>query len=217
MKRLAQYILPIIFISGCTTAGDPIHYLRHQDIPPPTTESFTHCYDYGCKNTVTVVLSDEIKMSMERLLKEKPLSAAEEREKIAQAIAGFEKTIGAVTGTEADKYGTFRILQESDNKKYDPRFQQDCVDESTNTTIYLLLLDQMGLLHYHAPAFPASRSPSMHSFWWHKTAVMTEIETGEKFAVDSWFHDNGNNAEIIALEEWEKGWKPAKTNIKSDS
>ena len=39
---------------------------------------------------------------------------------------------------------------------------------------------------------------------------MEEIETGQKYAVDSWFEDNGHPAHIVPLIEWKKGWKPQK-------
>ena len=113
-------------------------------------------------------------------------------------------------GTESDKRGTFRILEDNDSNKYNPRFQQDCVDETTNTTTYLLLLDQMELLHYHSPGFPVNRSPTVAAPWWHRSATIMEKETQAKYVVDSWFHDNGKAAEIVSVAAWKDGWNPPK-------
>jgi hypothetical protein len=89
--------------------------------------------------------------------------------------------------------------------------QHDCVDESLNTTIYLTLLEQKGLLRHHNVEDPTVRLPIIHSGRWpHQTAVISEIETSKFYAVDSWFHDNGAKAEIVPLRKWKDGWKPKK-------
>lgn len=45
--------------------------------------------------------------------------------------------------------------------------------------------------------------------WPHTTAVISETVSGRRFAVDSWFHDNGQPPEIVALDIWRWGWSPA--------
>lgn len=87
--------------------------------------------------------------------------------------------------------------------------QHDCVDESLNTTIYLTLLERKGLLKFHSVGTPTVRLPLIHAGRWpHQTATMIDTQSQIPYAVDSWFHDNGFPAEIIALEKWKKGWKP---------
>lgn len=80
-----------------------------------------------------------------------------ERDKISKAIQIFETDIGNITGTKNDKRGTFRLYQ--DDAPSTKNFQQDCIDESTNTTIYLGLLEQLGYLELHKPVFAANRQP----------------------------------------------------------
>lgn len=41
----------------------------------------------------------------------------------------------------------------------------------------------------------------------HNTIII-ETQSQKRYAVDSWFHNNGQPAEIITLEKWKKGWKP---------
>lgn len=137
----------------------------------------------------------------------RPLQSPEaERERIKTAIGLFEQKVGAKTGTSVDIHGTFFKTG---------KYQLDCVDESTNTTVYLSLLQQKGLIRFHRVEGPSVRLPLIHAGRWpHQTAVITELNTSEFFAVDSWFHDNGAPAEIISLKEWKEGWKP---NADSDS
>ena len=44
----------------------------------------------------------------------------------------------------------------------------------------------------------------------HQTAIIVERETSQRFAIDSWFHDNGHDAETIPLADWLYGWHPVK-------
>lgn len=206
MRRLI--IFSALFLSACA-AGDYRYYLHHRNITPPTIEAFTHCYNYGCEKRVTVALSDKTQNRLKKHFIPAPNNAKAEREKIATAIQIFEQDIGEKVGTKNDKRGTFRLYQ--DNTAQSRTFQQDCIDESTNTTIYIGLLEEMGLIQFHKAVFPANRQPFFSGApWWHQTAVMQEIKTGEKFAVDSWFRDNGHAAFVVSLHEWKAGWMAPK-------
>lgn len=129
-------------------------------------------------------------------------TAEQEREKIAMAIGTFEIIVGEKTGTSADKYGTFRNMG---------NFHHDCIDESTNTTTYLMMLKDRDLLNFHDVSAPDTRVPLLHGGKWpHRTAVVTEKSDGKQYAIDSWFHDNGFPAEVVSMTDWKKGWKPQK-------
>ena len=197
----------ILFLSACNS-GNPQYYLNLYDIKSPTAQNFTHCLNYGCQTRNLVSLPKTTHKKLTTLFKNTK-SAEDERTKVTQAIQIFEKDIGALTGTHNDKHGTFRIYQ--DDSIESQRFQQDCIDESTNTTIYLMLLQDLNLLTYNTPFFPASRSPiGSGSRWWHQTAVIQDIETKQRYAVDSWFFDNGEKAVIKDIESWKAGWNPPK-------
>ncbi|MCB1563671.1 MAG: hypothetical protein KDJ75_08870, partial [Alphaproteobacteria bacterium] len=117
-------------------------------------------------------------------------------------IGLFERVVGPRAGTDDDVFGTFG--------KVGPG-QHDCIDESTNTTVYLSLLNQKGLIRFHSISAPDTRSPLfMRGRWPHRTAVVFENGTGTAYAVDSWFHDNGFDAEVVPLQRWKEGWKPEK-------
>lgn len=112
----------------------------------------------------------------------------------------MEKIVGGLTGTEEDVRGTFRKTG---------RLQLDCVDESTNTTAYLIAFAERGYLKHHTVEGPSSRF-LLHGRpgWPHQTAVIKETETGQRYAIDSWFYDNGHPAVSVPLEEWSDGWTP---------
>ena len=206
MKHLL--LITALFLSACA-GGNNIDYLRMRDIPPPTIESFTHCYNYGCSARKTLSLPVKTKVKIDKIFARKTKSSTQEQSRIVKSIQVLEKDIGEITGTKNDKHGTFLIYE--DDATSTQSFQQDCIDESTNTTTYLTLLNNMGYLEFYEPAFPANRFPFANgNRWWHQTATMKDKETGERYAVDSWFEDNGVPAYIIPLKEWKNGWRPKK-------
>ena len=42
----------------------------------------------------------------------------------------------------------------------------------------------------------------------HNTAILLENKTGEAYAIDSWFHANGELPEVLPLKEWRAGYNP---------
>ncbi len=187
-------------LQGCSSSSfTQYDYLQKQGIEKPTPEKFTHCYRYGCDRKTDVTFTPKDWKKISNIFPDINTTAQQEREQIKQAIGLFEQIVGAKTGTKTDTYGTFR-----DNGP----FQQDCIDESTNTTIYLSILEQRSHLKHHKTLAPESRIPLFHGGRWpHRTAQIEEKKTGMRYAVDSWFHDNGFPAEIIPLTLWKKGWK----------
>lgn len=198
MKK-AAFLLTFLLLTSCSGIG-PEAYLAQHGVTAPVPQSFGHCRAYGCSKVDTVSLSKEQWHSIEKLFAGSSGDAAAERAIIAQAIGRFEQIVGKITGTEEDIAGTY--------KKFG-LYQQDCVDESINTTIYLSLLQQKGLIKFHRTGTPTARTifttarPGPH-----QTAVLIEKDTGARYAADSWFHDNGYPAEIVPLQEWKWGWRP---------
>jgi hypothetical protein len=84
------------------------------------------------------------------------------------------------------------------------------VDESTNTTSYLVVLQSNGLLRYHTVEGPLGEDNMLYGtmigrpvkYWPHYTATIRETKTGQRWAVDSWIGDNGENPSITKLEDW---------------
>ncbi|MGI9387632.1 MAG: hypothetical protein ACR2OX_09395, partial [Methyloligellaceae bacterium] len=82
--------------------------------------------------------------------------------------------------------------------------QQDCVDEATNTTSYLMFLDKQGLLKHHTVGIPFSKGRIWRGVknWPHWTAVLQEKKGGQRWAVDSWIYENGENPAVVKVDEW---------------
>ncbi|MCB1652157.1 MAG: hypothetical protein KDI46_08900 [Alphaproteobacteria bacterium] len=204
MKRLAFLTITLPLLSACAGTTDPNYqyYLQKKGLDTPIPQHFQHCHGYGCKHISVVNFTQNDWQEFEKLFSPPPPNAAAERKRIARAIALFEQKVGRITGTDEDIWGTFQ--------KTGP-YQLDCVDESTNTTIYLSLLEQEGLLRFHRIEAPTARVPILHAGRWpHQTALISETDTSRFFVVDSWFHNNGELPEIVPLKDWKAGWKPEK-------
>lgn len=206
MIRTFSYILmmgSLFILSACAcadSAAGPESYLARKGLSLPDKTFVQHCHGYGCKTIDRIELSKADWKHLGKVFKPKARDAQAERAKIAEAIGLWERKVGALNGTDEDIHGTFMKLGAN---------QLDCVDESTNTTIYMLAMKEEGLIRFHDILAPTARMPIIHAGRWpHQTAVIREGENGALYAVDSWFHDNGAAAEIVPLEVWKSGWKP---------
>lgn len=157
------------------------------------------CHGGGCARVTTAGIAQEEWQLLQHACQPMPMHAEAERTCIAEMLAGFERVVGAKTGTDADRGGTFG------NSAHDG--QMDCNDEAINTTNYLKLMQQHRLLQFHE-IMDVARRGFFFNGWPHTTAVIREIESGQRYAVDAWFYDNGHPAVIIPFETWKSGWKP---------
>jgi len=174
-------------------------YRLYDIVETPTVDQFSICSTHGCNTIETVSLTTEQWETVRQLFSQEAQSAEAERILIAQAIALLEQYVGKITATSNDKGGNGRGL-------FGHGKQMDCIDESTNSTSYLTLMDKAGLLKWHRAA--STRTRGFLFFRPHSTATIEEIGTGQIWAVDSWFHDNGQRPEIIPLADWKDFWEP---------
>lgn len=174
-------------------------FSRDDIITRPTVERFSVCLNHSCKTVVTQALSPEEWQRASAPLQPVAPTAAAERHAIGQALAIMEQIVGNHTGTREDKGGNLRGFGRPG--------QLDCIDESTNATTYLYLFASAGLLRHHTLE---SRSTRFGLFVGmpHTTAVIREVDSGRRYAVDSWFFDNGEPPAIVELSEWRAGWRP---------
>lgn len=172
--------------------------MREDIVTDPDPARFTICYDHGCASLAWVRLDAEQWQRVRALFPAPAETPQEERERIRRAVALLETMVGAMTGTAADRGGNWDGLGLGR--------QMDCIDESTNTTIYLRMLQKYGLLHWHHAADRVTRWSLFK--WPHTTAVIEERPSLRRWAVDSWFLDNGAPPFVLPLETWKAGWKP---------
>jgi len=189
-----------LLLSGCGATITPAGYLAKNNIPPVAADHFPHCRGYGCHTVETIQLSKAEWKRIDKFFKRPAKTAAAERNKISIAIAEFEKIVGPITQTHIDVAGTY--VQPGP-------YQLDCIDESTNTTVFLMLLNGKGLIKFHDVKAPNTRVPyGLGVFVSHRSAIIEDRATRIQYAVDSWFHDSGTPAEIVPLKIWKRGWHP---------
>lgn len=174
---MASCLLGMISVCGAQTA---------------TSAGFPVCYSHECGRQQFVRLSDRQWQATRALFTPDATSAAAERAMIRRAIAQLEQFTGVLAGTSADRGGNVAGAGLPG--------QMDCIDESINTTTYLGLLQQDGLLHWHEVQERERRSKWVLDVHW--TAVIRETASRQRWAVDSWFLDNGEPPYIQRLEDW---------------
>lgn len=157
-----------------------------------TSLTYRVCFNYDCNRWQTVRLyPGEWQVVVNQFLPAAG-SAAEERDMIRRAIAVLEHISGTQTPTHRDRGGN-AILENNHG-------QMDCIDESTNTSTYLSLLEDHGLLRWHRVAERVYRAPYWVDVHW--AGQIVEIETQQRYVVDSWFLDNGEMPYVQALNAW---------------
>jgi hypothetical protein len=192
----------ILLVAQTTFAAfDDIQRIYHQQ---PNLNQLEICQGGGCAKLSLIILNNADWYPVELLFNQPAQTAEQEREKIAAAIGLIEVIVGNKAGTSEDKAGTFN------NTAYSG--QQDCNDEAINSTTYMRLLKQAGYMVFHEIEDMRTRN-FFFTGWPHTTAVIHEIETGERFAVDSWFYDNGHPATIVPFHVWKTNYQPVDSPI----
>jgi len=194
-------------LAGCTyeRSGPPEHHLADWGAEPPSKRAVTVCHAYGCQKTTRVKISKQDVNELAKLMRKikKKDTPAEERRAVAYAVAWLEKKTGDIVGTKDDRPGM-------DLRASGDPTQQDCVDEATTTTSYLMFLASHNLIKHHTIGIPFSKGNLLKGilqgnavkYWPHWAAVLVEKETGQKWAVDSWIYANGENPAIVKVDEW---------------
>ena len=190
-----------LMLGACThvrTGPVSQHYVDFS-VRPPRNNTVYVCHAYGCRMQTPFRFTDADIAALKTLMQKtrKADSPHEERRAVAYAIGWMETRTGAVIGTSADRPGM------DFSASGDPT-QQDCVDEATNTTSYLLILERNGFLKHHTVGTPFSKENLLRGVagWPHWTAVLSENANGQRWAVDSWIYANGENPAIVEAEKW---------------
>ncbi len=199
--RLLMTIPVLAAISACTfeREGPPDYHYQEFKTRSPNGNTLFICHAYGCQMQTPVKFrAAQINEIAELMRKTKKADTPhEERRAVAYAIGWLERYVGDEIGTSADRPGM------DFHGPGDPT-QQDCVDEATNTTSYMLLLQNNGLLKHHTVGRPFSKGNILLgvSNWPHWTGVLFEKSNGKKWAVDSWIYANGENPAVVEADKW---------------
>lgn len=178
------------------------------------------CYNYGCAEEQWVSFSDARLAWVGEML---AAATTPERERalLAPVIGQMYAWAGQQSPIKADRGGNFADAGVVG--------AMDCIDHSTTTTRLLRLLEARGWLLFHRVLGPARRTRFL--IFQHLSAVIEEMpprwlqslsgsepdgkpDTAQptdalpRYAVDSWFVDNGQPAVVLPLHEWLKGGGP---------
>ncbi len=197
MIRIIKTLLLSLILSTALIAWAET-FVRDDVNTDPTPSAFTVCHGGTCENLEKVSLTDTQWLQIRKIFKINR-TPQQERKNIKLAIAKLEKIVGRLTDTYNDK---------AENKSDDDsNHYMDCIDESTNTTIYLMMIQRDGLLRWHTYQDRGNRGYFFNG-WPHTTAVIKETRSGQQYAVDSWFRDNGLPPYIVPFDVWRNGWRP---------
>ena len=199
--RAALAVFLATGMAGCVSANwsEPEDFYAYIGGTEPVGRTVAVCHSYSCRQRTQMAFSEE-DLTRVRTLLGAAETAAEERAALARAIGLIEEVVGQSIGTSEDR-GLLYTAGSGDPG------QLDCIDETANTTSYLLVMENEGLFRHHRVRKPALRGMLIDGRWPHFTAVVTERETGEDFAVDSWVRDNGQPPVVMPLEKWLTQWR----------
>ena len=162
------------------------------------------CFNFGCAAEEVAVFS-EIRLTWAEEILATADTAGRERQLLSLVTGRLYAWAGQQTPIHADRAGNFDDAG--------VRGGMDCIDHSTTTTRFLRLLERRGALHFHRVIEPARRGWIFQHF----SAQIEEIgprlmhaetEHIHRFAVDSWYVDNGRSAPVIPMELWRQGSDP---------
>ena len=143
--RLTSLFLLLSLVSPVMAEYHPDllgHSIAKDKIKNPSPERFSVCFQHTCAMVEHVSLSEAEWLKVGDFFTPEATSAAEERRQIAEAIAWLEIAVGSKIDALDDRGGNLEGFSASGN-------QLDCVDESTNSTTYLTMMEKAGFLKFH--------------------------------------------------------------------
>lgn len=192
---MKTFLIALLLIA----AALPAHARSDRALPSPPVDSLAAipvCHDFGCKRMATVNLPGIEWQGVAGWFFPRAATPAEERAHIAHAIGWMEVLIGRRTPTHKDL--ALDLPAGGDARALFPG-QLDCIDEAVNTTTYLKLFVQNGLLRHHTVVEAAYRRSIFNQHW---AAQIEEAKTGKRFTVDSWFYPNGYPPIVQFADKW---------------
>ncbi len=186
-ERMMRLICAIFVLSLIL----PASARANTDVVDVDIDRIPVCYDFGCRTRQTIGISPREWSQVRNWFRPLATDADTERKQIQQAVGWLEVVAGYYTPIFRDKG-----QNETDSRSPG---QMDCIDESTNATTYLRLLERHGLLRFHRVVDRAYRRTMWDQHW---AAQIEEIASGERWTVDSWFQDYGNLPYLQRTQEW---------------
>lgn len=196
MVRL--FILLSLFSSFALVGCGSVSGLNLGQYPDPTAapDNFIHCHGYGCGQKTRIGFNEFEWKSIRTIFSNPAHDAQMERQKIAKAVALMEQYAGKLVGVEND-LPKAPIIRQSHK-------ELDCIDETINTTKYLIFLEKDNLLLFHQVDRPVYKGMLLNGVYPHNSATIKEKNTGKIYVVDSYIFKNGDQPNIRPLDSWKK-------------
>jgi hypothetical protein len=161
------------------------------------------CYNWSCASTKELVFSREDLSAVTREMMRCSGKALHERlQSIRIGVWKMENLARKYLPVLAND----RAVNDQDR---DSEGRTDCVDNASNTTTFLRILDELSVLDGWTASNPRVRD--RFNLWQvHWTAVVIDDRNGDHWAVDSWFRPHGHLPFVMPLSGWlagKKGWK----------
>ncbi len=157
----------------------------------PKLDGIPICYNFGCNTRQLIRLSEKDWAEVEAFFTVPARAAEEERKKIVHATGWLEVIAGRYTPIYLDKG--------MNNIDYGTHGQMDCIDESMNMLTYLKLIEAGRLLRFHRVLDRAYRRTLWDQHW---AGEIEDLKTGQRWVVDSWFHDFGRLPYLQTTQDW---------------
>lgn len=164
---------------------------------PPTAQRMTVCYGFVCRRREILDFTPGDRNALTQLMATGRASAAAERAAVQKAMVWFDRRMGPIIGTN-------KRVARADFRYFDDKHNYDCWDTTRNTTSLLLVLQQWGLLKYHAVGDPRYRGNALVLQTPHNTAVLVERATRVEWVVDMWPRSYAQPPDVMTVEKWVK-------------
>lgn len=164
-------------------------------INPPSAETMTVCYGFVCRRRVELDFTPGDQKALTQIIASGKASAIAEREAIQKAVIWFDRKVGPMIGTTT-RVARADIRSGADAKNF------DCWDSTRNVSSFLLVLQEWGLLKYHAVGNPRYRGNILAMQLPHNTAVLVENASRVEWVVDMWTTRYAQPPDVMLVEKW---------------
>jgi len=165
------------------------------------------CHGFGCRYKETISITEKEWSQIKGFFRKAAETPAAEREQIRRAAGWFEVIAGRHSPIHRDKgkndypnqFETVRLNKDETRDLGTLVGQMDCIDESLNMTTYLKAMERAGLFRHHRVVERALRQSAVDQ---HYAGQIEEVDSGQRWVVDSWFYDYGSLPYVEEAKEW---------------
>jgi hypothetical protein len=218
LVRLFAAFLAVPPLAGLPTSGPvradaPLAWERVQETVRPLAPDFRIarsgavtlrvCYNWSCARTERMTFSADEMAGVVRQLEICPGDTLQQR------LQRLRIGIWQMELLAAQHQPLLRNDQAINSTDRDLEGRTDCIDNASNSTNFLAILLELGVLDGWSLEPPSIRDRfSLATVHW--TAVVVDRASGTPWSVDSWYRPHGHLPFVMPLDAWlagETGWE----------